>query len=377
MKVLYISHEGNLNGAPKSLLEFLPEIAKKGVDPLVVVPEKGRFYQALRKNNIRTEVIPYQQCLSLTKETFEDKVEYFESLMDAVISLCRLIRKEKVDLVHSNSIAVDVGAMAAFLCGKPHVWHLREYVEEDFNFQWRTHKLTIALLKKSACCISIADGIKEKYLKKYGIPTVRLYNGVNSENYYREVQTEKQEKQRTELLIAGAISENKGQWDAVRAAEILHKQGMNIHLNVIGDGNQTYVNKLRRYVRDHGLLDVVTFQKYTPNLQEIRCQSDIVLTCSKREAFGRVTAEAMMAGKIVIGANSGGTRDLIGEQEQRGYLYSFDCPQELADKIRYVIDHPEEKVQKEKEAQQFIVKLTSLDAYTDKLKGIYNKLLNK
>ena len=95
------------------------------------------------------------------------------------------------------------------------------------------------------------------------------------------------------------------------------------------------------------------------------------------EAFGRVTAEGMMAGKIVIGSNTGGTAELIGRNEQRGYLYIWNNPDELAEKIKYVISHPSEVMKKRKKAQKFILKITDLDAYTTKLKRIYDKIQRK
>ena len=66
----------------------------------------------------------------------------------------------------------------------------------------------------------------------------------------------------------------------------------------------------------------------------------------------------------------------IGKHEERGYLYTWNKPEELAEKIEYVLTHPEEVIDKEKRAQKFILGLTDLDAYTDKLKNIYYKILN-
>ena len=117
----------------------------------------------------------------------------------------------------------------------------------------------------------------------------------------------------------------------------------------------------------------ITFRSYTHHLQELRIQSSIVLVCSRMEAFGRVTAEAMMAGKIVIGSNSGGTLEMIGPNEERGYLYQFDHPEELADKIQYALMNEREVLEKEKTAQRFILELTDMEKYIEKLMQIYRK----
>ncbi len=70
-----------------------------------------------------------------------------------------------------------------------------------------------------------------------------------------------------------------------------------------------------------GLKEEVTFLPYVNNLTELRENSDFALVCSRMEALGRVAIEAMLAGLPVIGADTGGTKELIGENEERGYLY--------------------------------------------------------
>ena len=58
------------------------------------------------------------------------------------------------------------------------------------------------------------------------------------------------------------------------------------------------------------------------------------------EAFGRVTVEAMMSGNAVIGKNSGGTAELIIENEN-GFLYEPYDISSLADKMEYFINNPD------------------------------------
>jgi hypothetical protein len=69
-------------------------------------------------------------------------------------------------------------------------------------------------------------------------------------------------------------------------------------------------------------------------------QADIVLVCSQNEAFGRITLEAMLLKKPVIGTNAGGTPELIREGVN-GLLYTPGECIELAEKIEYFIRHPE------------------------------------
>ena len=67
---------------------------------------------------------------------------------------------------------------------------------------------------------------------------------------------------------------------------------------------------------------------------------DVEIVCSKREAFGRVTVEAMLAGLPVVGSNTGGTPELIVDGET-GIIFKCDDYKDLADKILLIYKNPE------------------------------------
>lgn len=377
MKVLYISHDARLYGAPKSLLECARGIKKKGIEPIVVMPSAGGLQMELDRSKIENVIIPYYSCVYLGEYHAGDYAKYVWTNFKAVIRIMRLIRKERIELVHTNSLAVSVGAVAAYLMKIPHVWHFREYLKEDFGFKRLNEGTVRKLVRNSKCCIAIAEGIERKYRKEYGIKPVRLYDGIECESYEYPVNLEENVKETPELLIAGAISEGKGQWDAVRAVEILVNRGREVHLSIVGNGAPAMLKALKRYVRRKNLTEYITIRPFTSKLQKLRIQSTIVLVCSKMEALGRVTAEAMLAGKIVIGTDTGGTLELIGKNEERGYLYRYDHPEELAKKIEYVLLNRQEVIKKEKQAQLFIKNLTDMDHYTDRMLQIYKKAVIK
>lgn len=381
MKVLYISRDARLDGAPKSLLEYITVIRDKGVEPIVMMPHMGPLQSELDKNGIKSRIIPYFPCAYTGKYGFVRYMKYIWINGKAIWKIKNFIRKEEINIVHTNTLAVNVGAAAAYIAKIPHIWHFREYLEEDFGCKTLQAGLTGILVRKSRYRIAVSEGIKKKYEKKYekkyGVHTIRLYDGVERVQYECAVHEEHNGENTAELLLAGTICKGKGQWDAIRAVAILVQRGIFVHLNIIGNGEPVFIKELKNYVRKNGLGRYISFRSYTKNLQKIRVQSKIVLVCSKMEAFGRVTVEAMLAGKIVIGTNTGGTQELIGKNEERGYLYQYGNPEELADKIQYVLDNEEEILEKEIRAQNFIIKLTDIENYTDKMIQIYKKASQK
>ena len=62
--------------------------------------------------------------------------------------------------------------------------------------------------------------------------------------------------------------------------------------------------------------------------------------CSKAEAFGRVTVEAMLSGSLVIGADTAATIELIRDMET-GLLYKYGDISDLTQKIEWVLNEKE------------------------------------
>jgi hypothetical protein len=99
-----------------------------------------------------------------------------------------------------------------------------------------------------------------------------------------------------------------------------------------------YLEDLKEIVRNAKLEQCVRFLDFQENPFPAVNQADIVLVCSRSEAFGRVTLEAMLLRKPVIGVNSGGTTELIREGFN-GLLFEPGDYVQLADKIRYLMEH--------------------------------------
>ena len=147
------------------------------------------------------------------------------------------------------------------------------------------------------------------------------------------------------LVIAGRVISHKGQFDAIRAVEKVSKElDSPIELFVVGimpEEMTDYEKMVVNYVQDNSLEHVVKFIPFTDKVEEVYRACDIGLMCSKKEAFGRVTVEYMLSNLLVIGANSGGTPELIADKET-GLLYEEGNYKALASSIQWAILHKDE-----------------------------------
>lgn len=126
--------------------------------------------------------------------------------------------------------------------------------------------------------------------------------------------------------------------DALLAVADLMRQGIQIKLKIVGNGDREYLKQLKHIVVQRNIAEHVEFIGYVDNPYSIINSGNIVLVCSRSEAFGRVTVESMLLKKPVIGTRSGTNPELIKE-EFNGLLYQPGNHQELAKKIKYLTEN--------------------------------------
>jgi glycosyltransferase involved in cell wall biosynthesis len=115
---------------------------------------------------------------------------------------------------------------------------------------------------------------------------------------------------------------------------------------IVGDGNLK--GKYQKQAMALGIADRVIFSGYVTNdlLPEHYNLFDLSVLPSvdKSEAFGLVLLEAMACGKPLIASNLKGVRSVV-IPGQNGLLIEPKNPQDLVDKITYILDNPKLKTQ--------------------------------
>ena len=168
MKVLLVSHVSNKYGAGRSLLSLIDGLHQKGVECYVITPpkksDKGSLIKELKKRNVKCNE------LRIYSWTFTDKKGWKHILCSVWNLLASVIIAVKayfwkVDIIHTNSSIIPVGALAALLIRKPHIWHIREFGPEDYGLRFTLGEpLSIWLMNKlSFRIIVISKALRKKY----------------------------------------------------------------------------------------------------------------------------------------------------------------------------------------------------------------------
>jgi len=260
------------------------------------------------------------------------------------------LRNWRPDIVYSNTMTICTGAIVARLIHRPHVWHLHELGYEDHGLMFQygapfSYKMIDAL---STTCIAVSQRTADHFAKYIDPSKLKvLYQSVHRSARWPETvpnqtrsETVPPRIQALRCVLVGRVSQGKRQEDAVRAMAILKRNGISVELLIVGRSNPGYRERLDAIVKEHNLQDRVIFAGAVVDRVPFVQSADIVLMCSTCEAFGRVTVEGLLAGKAVIAANSGANSELI-QEDSNGLLYKMGDIEGLADKIRWLSEHPE------------------------------------
>ncbi len=335
MKICFFSHGSGTNqdGASLSMLNVMEELTDRGHKCVAIMVKDVNLDHWKKNPNIKFFFIPtYDMRLSVKRKGVAVDLKYtVKNCLNNIkaLSICKLLKSENIDLVHINGINNGIGAIVAKKFGVPYVWHIRQLMEEDLGQRLFNKRQVWPLIKNADAVIAIANVVRDKFEKEFGRSIVTVYNGVPIEDYLVESHSVF-EDETISMLLPGRITAGKGQLDAVMAVEALVKAGeFPVVLHLAGHGQDDYADKVRNYIADHELKDNVIIHDHISDLRKIRSECDIGLTCSKKEAFGRVTVENQLAGMLAIGANTGGTVEII-QDGVNGLLYKEGDPYSLA-----------------------------------------------
>lgn len=373
MNILFIAHERELNGATRSLLNILSEIQDKHKVYVLTSFKEGPFYDELKNYNVTVvRASFYWWCdvkatsLGWIRKVLKYTIYQRYVNIFTALKLANYVRENNIGIIHSNTSVVNVGALISKYTGIKHVWHIREFADMDFNIYPLVRKKTYykCMNANTSRFICISKAVANHYYELDLDKKEIVYNGIDSSNFIDL--SEKNEQENLNILIAGRVSPPKGQKEAVFACLKLFEEGYhNFKLYIAGSGKPYF--KIPEEIKHN-----VVFMGQVENMPNIRKNMDFELVCSKAEAFGRVTAEAMMGGLPVIGSNTGGTPELIIDGET-GFLYNYGDIESLYEKMRIFFDDRMKAKLMGKKAQKYACEKFTINRCVKEILSVYDK----
>ena len=261
--------------------------------------------------------------------------------------------REAPALVYLNTGASFAGAIAARRWGVPCVWHLRELLSDAGGelvvpagarplVQSAFSRLSTRLVANSA---AVADNVLGPRLAARADV---IFNAIGS-RFFDERRTPAEARAalglpRSGLLIGvpGTLRPMKGHPFFFDAAAPLLARRPDLHVAVTGTGAPDYEARLRADVAARGLAGRVTFTGSIADMPAFYRACDVSCIPSVSEPFGRTVIESFAAGTPVVATAVGGIRETVRDG-QTGLLVRYGDGPALADALRQLLSHPEQR----------------------------------
>ncbi len=150
----------------------------------------------------------------------------------------------------------------------------------------------------------------------------------------------------------GRIDRQKGVKEFLLAAIPLLKKYPQLHLLVVGEPTRnekdslTYQDELKTLIHESGFSERITELGYQKDFRSLLSCLDVLVMPSYQETYSLLIIHAFSLGVPVLSTNDGGTPDLIGKQEERGWLVPPKTVEPLREKLEFLLQHPDEILKK-------------------------------
>jgi glycosyltransferase involved in cell wall biosynthesis len=382
--VLFLHTTSEIGGSDVSLVRLVEGLDRSRYSSIVALPSDGPLVGRLTSAGARVEIMPV--LLKLTSRRGAGYlIRFAANYPRAIRALVRLIRRERVSLVHTNTIHNLYGVTAARLAGVPHVWHFREIVWQSGPLR----RLELWMARRwSTRIIVTSNAVGGMYGDKsrWPVQAVRVANGV-------EVQSLKPgdgSRVRGELnvtpgqVLVGIVCRLdpwKGVDDFLDAAALVCARDERTVFAVVGGpiiGQESYERTLQDKARALGIADRVRFTswRYGPSaMPDVHRALDILELASREpEPFGLVILEAMSTGKPVVATAHGGPLDII-EDGRTGDLVEPGNIQAMADAILALVNDPARRARVGALARERVVANYTAEQYVAGVDAVYRELV--
>lgn len=339
LTVLQLLPALDAGGVERSTLEIADALVRAGHRALVV-SAGGRMLPKLEAVGAR------HFCLDIGRKSL--------LTLRHVKALRRLLREERVDIVHARSrLPAWIGwlALRGMGAAKPHFVTTMHGLNSPSRYS--------AIMARGERVVCVSETVRGYVLQHYPqTDPARLRvipRGIDPERYPRRDGVDRAMRARLAgqwlqlagdgplLLLPGRGTRLKGHADALHLLADLRAGGIDARLWMPGarvPERATYIAELEGEARSLGVLDALAISAPTDDMAAAYRASDLVLQLSRKpESFGRTVVEALAIGVPVVGWDHGGVGEVLAALQPEGRVAPGDRAA-LAGRSRAFLGHP-------------------------------------
>lgn len=383
INILFLHAGAEMYGADKVMLDLIRNLDKNLFSSHVILPCDGVLVDAMKKEGISVEVIPYP---IMRRKYFNPKgiIQYGIGLIKYSKQITKIAKERHIDIVHTNTAATLEGCFVSKKLKIPQLWSIHEIIVSPklmFN-------LTSKWISKFAS-ITITDS---SAVKKHLMTSGRfidndihvIYNGVDANRFKPEndsayLRRELNIPEKARIIgMMGRVNSWKGQGDFLKAANIVMEKFPDVYTVFVGaafEGEEWREKELADAIAQSPYKERIINQGYRTDSEGIYKLYDVfVLPSTNPDPLPTVVLEAMATGKPVVGYRHGGVCEMVADGEN-GLLADVREPSDLADKIIRLLDNDELRRKMGEVSRKRLLEMFSIESYIENYSNEYKRLV--
>ena len=350
-KILFLIHDLGAGGAEKVLVNLVNHMDQHRFDITVMALFGGGVNEQFLKKHIRYQTVfpktirgnshimklfsPQLLHRMFIREHYDIEVSYLEGPSARVISGCPDQDTKLVSWIHVEQHTMKNVA-------KP----FRDANEAKWCYNRFDQTICVSKYVKDDFC-----GILD-----YKKPCRVLYNTLETEEIQRLAREEALDfidDGYLRLIAVGTLKKSKGYERLLRIVKLLKDTHCLVHLYVLGTGPME--SKLKDFILENSMTDIVTFLGYKVNPYKYVARSDLFVCSSYSEGFSTAATEALIVGTPVCTVDVSGMKELLGEKNEFGVV-TENSEMALYQALRYllsdssILEHYRKQAQKRGES---------------------------
>jgi glycosyltransferase involved in cell wall biosynthesis len=360
MRVLYYTDSLRLGGKERQLVELLKGLRQRNaMELLLVCMDRGEFYE------------PDVKLLSIPL-----KYLFRRSRWDPLVlhGFYRMVRAFRPDVIHTNSMMSSAYALPiAKMFGVPLVNGSIRNCFQNNTLRWKVER---ALLAWSDFRIANSTaGLESRGFSPDSPKNFVIRNGFDlsrAENLESQLPSPGSAGG-PRLDQVGMIAEFRPDKDFktfLLAARQLSSSRPNLTFVTVGDGET--LAEMKDLVSDLG--DRVQFLGRRKDVENVTSSFSVGILATFTEGISNSIMEYMVMAKPVVATDCPGSREIVLEGKT-GFLVPARDPVALADRIAYLVDHPDEARRMGQAGRRHIEEHFSLKAMVDQTVDVYDQAI--
>lgn len=402
LRILYVLNASG-GGATQGILQLLRVLPRDEYEAFLVVPDhptaaQRQVFAGLSRAffeipmtwwNLKTDLPWYWRMLVWGRGWLRTLGHLLP-----VLRLCQIIRTQKIDIVYTNTVMILDGALAARLCGVPHIWHIKEWIGARARVKFLLPDVLLVWLiaHLSARVLAMTDFIGEIFVRYGAIDKLQvLYDGVNLADFddtHRGAALREKLGIAPDQFLVGMSASLSATWKRhdvfIHMAALLAKRFPQMVFVAFGAQPQRYRNpaynrpwqywqSLQQMVKMFGLETSFCWAGFCDDIPAMMNALDVLVHPCDSEPFGRVAIEAMAAARPVVGPRRGGIAESVRDQVT-GLLVEPDNPSAFAEAVALLQADADRRALFAAQGRQRVADVFSIEKHQAEICRIYQNL---